>query len=530
MGAGASSPNKKSKGKQDESLSAYALEYKIRAIFRRFDLDSDGRISASEMEALIRTLTSGAGLAPSDWPASKQVEAKVDAKFIVEALDTDKNGSVEESEWLQWILLGLSRTVKQRAEFASKSDRNMRLENFLGLIETIEPDEVDTELASAVTREQIEKEFSAFDRDKDGKITLRELKGMLTELKLRTSIGTGTLKSDKEDAQTLMDALDQDKNGSIEKSEFVDWVIRGLGRPMRERVAWANKSVRNRRLDHFLRAVAEASLGGKARSQFRRHLRSLFKKFDIDGNGSINLSELIAMITEVKLSVGIQTADISFCDEDAKMILAAMDADGNGAIVEDEFVNWMNDGLCIPISKRTKFAEKSDFNKRTAGFLNAVEAFIKRILMMENKNQANVRARLRKVFQRYDKDKDAKISSDEAQSMVCDILKVGPQTDDPIYAEAGGKMIRALDVDGDGTIDMDEFVVWVCTGVSRTALERKTFGKRGPVNQMLLRFVSCIDFSLVHPILCDNLTHSFFSLISELYSYLPYYLPLSWML
>lgn len=231
MGAGASSPSKKSRvAVEDAGVTQYALTCKVRAMFRRFDLDSDGHISSSEMEALIRTLTNGAGLAPEDWPASKQVAPEVDAAFIVEALDKDKNGTIEEDEWVEWILLGLSRSVKERAAYASKADRNMRLENFLGMIESVSPVDVDSTLASAVTKEQLEQQFNAFDRDKDGKITLRELKGMLTELKLRTSIGTGTLQMDKEDAQTLMDALDQDGNGSVEKDEFTAWVLRGLGR------------------------------------------------------------------------------------------------------------------------------------------------------------------------------------------------------------------------------------------------------------------------------------------------------------
>lgn len=493
MGAGASSPSKKSRvAVEDAGVTQYALTCKVRAMFRRFDLDSDGHISSSEMEALIRTLTNGAGLAPEDWPASKQVAPEVDAAFIVEALDKDKNGTIEEDEWVEWILLGLSRSVKERAAYASKADRNMRLENFLGMIESVSPVDVDSTLASAVTKEQLEQQFNAFDRDKDGKITLRELKGMLTELKLRTSIGTGTLQMDKEDAQTLMDALDQDGNGSVEKDEFTAWVLRGLGRPMRERVAWANKSVRNRRLDHFLRAVSEASLGDKRRSQFRRHLRTLFKKFDLDTDGHITQNEMVAMMTEVRLSVGIQTSDVVHCDADAKMIIMAMDADGNGAIEEDEFVNWMNDGLSIPMSKRKSFSEKSDFNKRTAGFLNAIEAYIKRILMIEPKNQANIRARLRKVFGVYDKDRDGQISTEEAQSMVNAMLKVGPQSDDPIFAEAGAKMIRALDVDGDGSVDVEEFVSWVSTGVSRTAEERNSFGKRGPVNLLLLQLLDSI--------------------------------------
>jgi Ca2+-binding EF-hand superfamily protein len=118
-----------------------------------------------------------------------------------------------------------------------------------------------------------------------------------------------------------------------------------------------------------------------------------------------------------------------------------------------------------------------------------VEAYIKRILLLEPDNQAMIRMRLRKVFQRFDKNKDGDISAEEAQAMVNVLLKVGPQNDDPIFAHAGAKMIKALDYTGDGNIDEDEFVQWVTTGMTRTGEERAVFTNRGPVNVLLLRLV-----------------------------------------
>ena len=486
MGSGASNPATD----QAKEMAMYALDCKLRAMFRRFDLDGDGHISSNEMEAMIRSLTDGAGLGSPDWEQARQVTPLQDSKFIVEALDSDKNGQIEEDEWVNWIKLGLSRDFKIRKTYAKKSDRNHRLENFLGIIESIPAEEVDDTLISAVTKEQMEKVFDGFDNDKDGHITLDELKSMLTELKLRTSIGTGSLQSDKEDAQTLLDALDQDNNGAVEKAEFVEWVIRGLGRPLRQRVAWANKSVRNRRLDHFLRAVSETASGTKRRSEFRRHLRKIFYKFDLDKDGHIVQDELVAMMTEIRLVIGQGTGDVAFAPQDAAAVIQAMDSDGNGRIEEDEFVNWMNDGLTIPMSKREAFASKSAFNRRTASFLTAVEAYIKQVLLLEPDNQAMIRMRLRKVFQRFDNDKDGNISAEEAQTMVNQILKVGPANEDPIFKHAGSKMINALDYTGDGAIDEDEFIQWVTTGMTRTRDERSTFSNRGPVNVLLLRLVS----------------------------------------
>jgi Ca2+-binding EF-hand superfamily protein len=352
----------------------------------------------------------------------------------------------------------------------------------------------------------MEKVFEGFDQDKDGKITIDELKSMLTELKLRTSIGTGSIQSDKEDAQTLMDALDEDNSGTVEKAEFVEWIVRGVGRPLRQRVQWANKSVRNRRLDHFLRAVTETASGTPQRSAFRRQLRTVFLECDLDSDGHIVVDELVAMMTEIRLAMGIGNEDVRYAKEDAAAVIQAMDSDGNGRIEEDEFVNWMNDGLSIPMSRRESFAARSDFNRRTTSFLGSVEAYIKRVLLLVPENQAMIRMRLRKVFRRFDQDGDGNIQSDEAQTMVNEMLNVGPQNEDPIFKHAGTKMISALDYTGDGEVDEDEFVQWVTTGMTRTSEERAIFAARGPVNVLLLRLVSVMSvlffFSFVAMISC----------------------------
>ena len=141
MGSGASSPEERSP--ESIRMASYALDCKLRSVFRRFDLDGDGHVSTNEMEALIRALTDGGGLGSPDWGKDRQVTPVQDAEFIVEALDEDKNGTIEEDEFVNWIKLGLSRTIKTRKNYAKKNDRNHRLENFLGIIESIPAQEVD---------------------------------------------------------------------------------------------------------------------------------------------------------------------------------------------------------------------------------------------------------------------------------------------------------------------------------------------------------------------------------------------------
>ena len=118
MGGGAS--KKSAPSAEAMEMSAYAMECKLRSMFRRFDLDGDGHISINEVEAMIRSLTDGAGLGSPDWDKARQVSPQEDAEFIVEALDEDKNGQIEEEEWVGWIKLGLSREIKTRKEYAKK--------------------------------------------------------------------------------------------------------------------------------------------------------------------------------------------------------------------------------------------------------------------------------------------------------------------------------------------------------------------------------------------------------------------------
>ena len=53
MGGGASKQSAQSADAME--MSTYAMECKLRSMFRRFDLDGDGHISVNEVEAMIRS-------------------------------------------------------------------------------------------------------------------------------------------------------------------------------------------------------------------------------------------------------------------------------------------------------------------------------------------------------------------------------------------------------------------------------------------------------------------------------------------
>ena len=57
------------------------------------------------------------------------------------------------------------------------------------------------------------------------------------------------------DAAIVMGALDEDKSGTIERSEFVDWVVAGLNVPKAVRDAGMVGTDSNARLQTFLHSV-----------------------------------------------------------------------------------------------------------------------------------------------------------------------------------------------------------------------------------------------------------------------------------
>ena len=101
-------------------------------------------------------------------------------------------------------------------------------------------------------RSGLVKLFRQYDVDGNGHIDERELWAMLTEVVIAS--GQGKEGFDEADAKTVMVALDNDGNGSVEEDELVEWVLAGLARPSSERKRFAKTSAFAARLDSFLTA------------------------------------------------------------------------------------------------------------------------------------------------------------------------------------------------------------------------------------------------------------------------------------
>ena len=103
--------------------------------------------------------------------------------------------------------------------------------------------------------------------------------------------------------------------------------------------------------------------------EMRNGLRTLFRQYDVDGNGHIDERELWAMLTEVIIASGVGKE--GFTEEDAKTVMHALDEDSNGTVEESELVEWVISGLKRPVLDRKAFAKSSAFASRLDQFLTA---------------------------------------------------------------------------------------------------------------------------------------------------------------
>lgn len=106
------------------------------------------------------------------------------------------------------------------------------------------------------------------------------------------------------------------------------------------------------------------------------------------------------------------------------------------------------------------------------------------------------------LFNKYDKSKSGEISSTDFHNMCISLLNKANCVSDKFvksFTEAKGTaiIIAALDQDGDGAVQLDEFVSWIKTGLQRSKSDRKKFAAKSQLNNNLELFLQAVEESMV---------------------------------
>ena len=312
------------------------------------------------------------------------------------------------------------------------------------------------------------------------------------------------------DAGEIHRALDGDGDGIITEIEFGSWILRGAALSYQERSKFSGKSALHKRMCNFLEAVCLVCGGGNllhgltldhskatinadslTPEQLTAGLQMLFNQFDTDHSGNIDKNELKAMMIDLPLRFYVDPDTVPTPD-DVDIVMNALDADASGEIDFEEWKNWVLGNRGMSTKQRAKFAAQSQSHFRLNGFV-ATLCKITADMSQPLGDDAQLREGLVMIFDQSSTS-TGHIGPVEIYKMVNALNAQHPEI--PGFEcdmEMSKTISEALDSDGNGTIEVDEWVAWMIRGAGRPALERAKFAAHSATFMVLTNFLEAVS-------------------------------------
>jgi len=167
----------------------------------------------------------------------------------------------------------------------------------------------------------------------------------------------------------------------------------------------------------------------KQKPMSRKQVMSIFSHFDTDCSGAIDRDEFRAMAA---------TMDLHMEGKDIDAVFTVVDLDKNGTIEFEEFYDWL-------------------INTKKKG--NILKSGLKKLATRAGFMPQDNPEKILEIFNRIDTDKSGAIDPDEFRALVKDLkLKL-----DDVEVMA---LFRSIDLDGNGTLEFNEFLTWWQDSVS----------------------------------------------------------------
>ena len=279
-------------------------------MFKRFDTDGDGRLSHSELAQALR----GLRLDLSD----------ADVDEVVAWMDTDNDGEISREEFINRSYVGNLAYVRERLISCAKKDTRGGQMNFKAL-------------------------FRRLDTNGDGELDFREFKDAVQG---RSGCDVPEREISTSQLEQLFDHIDVNRDDGITALEFVSFLENDDSL-----VSTADSSVVEKTLIYMQHELTQQS------HQTGKKTYDQFDEMDTNGDGSLDQAELEAAL--IKIGLHLRPWEV-------RVIMAAIDTDGDGSIGLDEFMDALRGSI------RGFSFSRDELDKKAAAASSAGDSFFKR--------------------------------------------------------------------------------------------------------------------------------------------------------
>lgn len=179
---------------------------------------------------------------------------------------------------------------------------------------------------------------------------------------------------------------------------------------------------------------------------------------------------------------------------DISQVLEILDCNGNGFIEYGEFLHWVALQCGLSTSERNKKRKQSDLHDRLQNLVLCIRKAAKIMLIEKREIEARL-APLEKgvdiVFCEFDQDNSGFLNEEKITHLLQKLITpIGHKND---MGSDAREILFALDTDGNGYVEQQEFTDWVLSGLSRPKRSRDIFASHSDFHQRMEQMLTCIE-------------------------------------